>query len=105
MLNTIRDEENDNLKISIIIPCRNEEKHIGKCLDSIIEQDYPMDNLEVFVVDGMSQDGTKRIIKKYIQEYSFIKLLNNPDKITPTAMNIGIQKASGNFILILGAHS
>jgi cellulose synthase/poly-beta-1,6-N-acetylglucosamine synthase-like glycosyltransferase len=105
MLKTIRDEENNNLKVSIIIPCRNEEKHIAKCLDSIIKQEYPINNLEVFVVDGMSQDGTKKIIKNYIQEYSFIKLLNNPDKITPAAMNIGIKKASGNFILILGAHS
>ncbi len=99
------DIDYEKYKVSIVIPCRNEEKYIGKCLDSIIEQDYPIDNLEVFIVDGMSQDGTKRIIKNYIQEYSFIKLLNNPDKITPAAMNIGIRKASGNFILILGAHS
>jgi len=40
------------LFVSIIIPCRNEEKFIGKCLDSIIEQDYPRGNLEVLVVDG-----------------------------------------------------
>ena len=101
----IRDINYEKCKISVIIPCRDEEKYIGKCLDSIIKQEYPINNLEVFVVDGMSQDGTKRIIINYIQEYPFIKLLNNPDKITPAAMNIGIKKASGNFILILGAHS
>jgi len=42
--------------ISIIIPCRNEEKFIRKCLDSIIAQDYPKDGLEVLAVDGMSED-------------------------------------------------
>lgn len=41
--------------VSIIIPCRNEENFIGKCLDSIITQDRPRDKLEVLVVDGMSR--------------------------------------------------
>jgi GT2 family glycosyltransferase len=57
------------------------------------------------VVDGMSEDGTKRIIKKYIKKYLFIKLLDNPNKITPIAMNIGIKKASGDIITIVNAHS
>jgi len=41
--------------ISIIIPCRNEEKYIGQCLDSIIAQDYPNNKIEVLVVDGRSE--------------------------------------------------
>ncbi|PIP12385.1 MAG: glycosyl transferase, partial [bacterium (Candidatus Stahlbacteria) CG23_combo_of_CG06-09_8_20_14_all_40_9] len=53
-------------KISIVIPCRNEEKFIGKCLDSIIEQDYPKDKLEILVVDGMSEDRTREIMKEYM---------------------------------------
>ncbi|MQY66312.1 MAG: glycosyltransferase [Clostridia bacterium] len=47
--------------VSIIIPCRNEENFIGKCLTSIITQDHPKDKLEVLVVDGMS--GAERIKK------------------------------------------
>jgi len=43
-------------KLSVIIPCRNEEKFIGKCLDSIIANDYPKDKIEVLVVDGMSEN-------------------------------------------------
>lgn len=105
MLNTIRDGENNNLKVSIIIPCRNEEKFIGKCLDSIIAQDYPIDNLEVLVVDGMSEDNTRKIVKNYIQKYSFVKLLENPQKIVPTALNIGIKNAKGDIFIIMGAHS
>ncbi len=46
--------------VSLIISCRNEEKFINKCLDSIVNQDYPEEKLEVLVADGMSEDGTKR---------------------------------------------
>ena len=47
------------MMVSVIIPCRNEGKFIGKCLDSLLEQDYPKENLEIFVVDGMSDDKTR----------------------------------------------
>ena len=91
--------------VSIIIPCRNEEKFISKCLDSIVAQDYPKDKIEVLVVDGRSTDRTREIVKEYIQRYSFIKILDNPKKITPVAMNIGIKRAKGDCILILSSHS
>lgn len=92
-------------KVSVIIPCRNEEKFISKCLDSIIVQDYPKDKLEVLVVDGMSDDGTREILKKYAQQYSFIILLDNPKKIVPYAMNIGIKNAKGEIIMLMSAHT
>ena len=57
--------ENDLVGVSIIIPCRNEEKFIGRCLESIVGQDYPRENLEVLVVDGMSEDGTRDIIEQF----------------------------------------
>lgn len=91
--------------VSIIIPCRNEEKFIGECLDSIIANDYPKDRLEVFIVDGMSEDETKRIVENYIEQYSFIKLLSNPRKITPCALNIGIKNAMGEIIMRMDAHA
>ena len=65
--------------VSIIIPCRNEAKFIGKALDSIIANDYPKDRLEVLVVDGMSEDDTKEVIERYTKQYSFIRLFKlNP---------------------------
>ncbi|PJA62153.1 MAG: glycosyl transferase [bacterium (Candidatus Ratteibacteria) CG_4_9_14_3_um_filter_41_21] len=126
--------------VSIIIPCRNEEKFIGKCLDSIIAQDYPKDRLEVLVVDGMSEDGTREIVERYTDmslrarslachcEQSeaisardklrnlgiatslpalamTLKLLDNPKKVTPCALNIGIKNAKGEIILWMSAHS
>jgi len=91
--------------VSIIVPCRNEEKFIGKCLDSIIAQDYPKDKLEILVIDGMSEDRTKSIVNEYVKKYPFIRILDNPNKITPCALNIGIKNANGKIIMIMGAHT
>jgi cellulose synthase/poly-beta-1,6-N-acetylglucosamine synthase-like glycosyltransferase len=91
--------------ISIIIPCRNEEKYIGKCLDSIIDNDYPNENLEILVADGMSDDATRNIIGGYCVRYPFIKLLDNMKRITPTALNIGIGEAKGEIVIRMDAHN
>ena len=135
---------NNKPLISIIIPCRNEGRYIGKCLDSIIAQDYPnphplpppqvgreggRGSIEVLVVDGMSEDGTREIVGKYTdmslrgavvtkqpQESnglprSFqslamtIKLLDDPKKITPAAFNLGIKDSKGRVIMIISAHA
>lgn len=96
---------NDLGPVSIIIPCRNEEKFIDKCLDSIIAQDYPKDKLEVLVVDGMSEDGTRSITRDYVQNYPFIKVLDNSKKAIPFAMNIGIRFAKGDIIMKMDAHT
>lgn len=53
------------LSISIIILCRNEEKLIGMCLDSIIDQDYQKDKMKIGVVDGMREYGIKGIVVDY----------------------------------------
>jgi len=62
--------------VSIVVPCRNEEKYIGKCLDSLIYNDYPKNLIEIFVIDGMSEDNTKGIIEKYIEKYPIKKTGN-----------------------------
>lgn len=92
-------------QISIIIPCRNEEGFISKCLDSIIDTDFPKENLEVLVIDGDSEDKTRKIVKEYIEKNPFIKLLDNPKKFTPFALNIGIREAKGEIIIRADAHS
>ena len=50
--------------LSVICPIYNEEKYIGKCIESILKQDYPKDDLEVLFVDGMSTDRTREIVEK-----------------------------------------
>lgn len=93
------------ISVSIVIPCRNEEKFIAQCLDSLIANDYPKDKLEIIVVDGNSQDRTKEIINSYVQKYNFIKILDNPKKITPISMNVGIKNAKGDIISKTDAHT
>lgn len=93
------------MNVTIIIPSRNEEKMIEKCLNSIVDSDYPKEKLEVIVVDGMSKDNTRKIVQSYSEKYSFISILNNPKKIAPTALNIGIKKARGKVIIRMDAHT
>ncbi len=92
-------------RVSIIVPCRNEEQFVGICLDSILANDYPQDRLEVLVVDGMSEDRTLGIAAFYARRYPFIKLLENPGKITPAALNIGIAEARGEVLIRMDAHN
>lgn len=91
--------------VSIIIPCRDEKQFIGACLDSIVANDYPKDRLEVLVVDGMSDDGTREIVQDYAKRQPFIRLLNNPKKVTPAALNIGLSNAKGQIIMRMDAHA
>ncbi len=91
--------------VSVIIPCRNEERLISKCLDSIIANDYPKDRLEILVVEGRSEDRTREILKEYAKQYSYLRILDNPKKITPVALNIGIKESKGRIILMMGAHA
>ncbi|MDI6602619.1 MAG: glycosyltransferase family 2 protein [Patescibacteria group bacterium] len=93
------------IKVSIIIPCRNEEKFIGRCLQSLLEQDYPKENLEVLVIDGNSEDGTREIIRDFSSKHSFIKLLENLKKFTPFGLNIGIKNSRGEVIVRMDAHA
>jgi len=91
--------------VSVIIPCRNEERFIAICLDSIIAQNYPKNKLEVLVVDGMSNDRSREIVIEYAKRYPFIRLLDNPKLIAPIALNIGIQEARGEIIVRIDAHT
>lgn len=96
---------NNHPFVTIIIPCRNEEKYIGRCLDSIIENDYAKDKLEVLILDGLSKDKTRDIIKKYAELTSYIKLLENDKLFVPYALNKGIKNAKGDIIIRMDAHS
>ena len=91
--------------LSVICPIYNEEKYIAQFLDSLLTQDYPNEDLEILLVDGMSKDRTREIVAEYIAKYPFIRLIDNPDKIVPYAMNRGIDAAKGGIIIRLDAHA
>ncbi len=91
--------------ISVICPIYNEEKYIKACIESILSQNYPKDDMEILFVDGMSTDTTREIVKAYSEKYPFIHLLDNPNKIVPYAMNTGIRAAKGNIIIRIDGHA
>lgn len=97
--------ENSLPFVTAVIPCRNEEKFIARTLSSIISNDYPKDKLEILLVDGQSQDKTIEIAKKYAGGNDLFKIIENPRKITPAAMNIGIQNSKGEIIIKMDAHT
>ena len=91
--------------VSMIIPMRNEKRHISACLDSVLANDYPHDRLEIFCVDGGSEDGTQEIVQRYVADHPEVKLLENSKRVFAAAVNIGIRKANGEVIVIMGAHA
>jgi glycosyltransferase involved in cell wall biosynthesis len=90
--------------VTVLVPCRNEAAHIAECLDSLIGADQGADATELLVVDGMSDDGTRDVVREYARRHPAIRLLDNPRRITPTALNIGIRAARGRVIVRADAH-
>jgi glycosyltransferase involved in cell wall biosynthesis len=97
--------QHDLLLVTILVPCRNEAKFIGPCLDSILANDYPIDRLEVFVIEGRSTDGTRKVVEDYVARNPHVFLVDNPKMITPTALNMGISRAKGEVIIWMSAHN
>jgi glycosyltransferase involved in cell wall biosynthesis len=91
--------------VSAVIPCRNEARFIRACLESVLACDYPGDRLEVLVVDGQSDDGTVELVQQVMARDARVRLLPNPRRITPVAMNLAVREARGDVIAIMGAHA
>lgn len=112
LLSTIKDESMAGAEttvlpvVTVIMPIRNEAKSIEKSLRSVLTQDYPAQRLEVLVIDGMSDDGTRDIVARIAQEEKTprIRLLSNPARIVPTAFNVGLEHAIGEIIVRVDGH-
>jgi glycosyltransferase involved in cell wall biosynthesis len=91
--------------VSLIIPCRNEERYIASLLDSLLASTFRKERLEILIVDGMSTDATREIVGRYARENPAVRMLDNPDRTTPVALNIGIKSARGSIIMRMDAHS
>lgn len=92
-------------KVSVIIPTRNEEQFIVNTLNSVMAQDYPNHLIEIIIADGESDDSTKSLIEEYSISHPNILLVNNPERVVPFALNYAIEKASGEVIVRMDAHS
>src|SRR5262249_5572322 len=91
--------------VSVIVPCRNEADYLPACLDSILATAYPRDRLEVLVVDGRSDDATRGVIAAVAARDPLVRLLDNPRRVVPAALNVGIRAARGDVIVRMDAHA
>ena len=94
------------MKISLIIPCRNESGHIREFLDSLLDQDLaPGWEVEVLIADGMSDDGTREVLRQYARSAPHLRVIDNPGRIVSTGLNAAIGAATGDIIIRMDAHT
>jgi succinoglycan biosynthesis protein ExoA len=93
--------------VSVIVPCYNEQATIGLLLDAICRQTYSLADLEVIIADGMSTDNTRESIAAFQSQHPEVRLrvIDNPKRAIPSALNRAIEAAQGEFIVRLDAHS
>ncbi len=92
--------------VSVIIPIRNEEKYLGKCLESIGRQTYPHELIEVLIVDGLSSDNSIPIARAFAETTKVrIRILENPKGNTPCGLNTGYKNAGGDVLIHFIGHA
>lgn len=93
--------------VSVIIPCRNEEKTIHLVLDAIHAQTYPRELQQVVIADGFSEDRTREQIESFKTSHPDLDVMvvNNPKRIIPAGLNAAILASSGDLIVRMDAHS
>jgi glycosyltransferase involved in cell wall biosynthesis len=92
--------------VSVVIPCYNEERFIVKALESLFDQ-YDSEHYEIIVVDGLSTDQTRAQILEFTKAHSevSVRIVDNPLRNIPTALNLGVQSARGEIIARMDAHA
>lgn len=101
----------DDIFFSVIIPARNEESNIEKCLRSVLSQDFPAERMEVIVINDHSTDGTEEIVKRLQREYAQLRLLdlaqwvdkNQLNSYKKKAIETAVAQSRGNWIVTTDA--
>jgi glycosyltransferase involved in cell wall biosynthesis len=92
--------------VSVIVPCRNEVEHIVPCCQSVAAQRLPEGwSLEVWVADGLSNDGTRERLAAFCEGDARFTMIDNPGRIVSTGLNRCIERARGEFIVRLDVHT
>jgi succinoglycan biosynthesis protein ExoA len=92
--------------VSVVLPVRNEAAFIVRSLGAVLGQDYPHELMEVLLVDGMSSDGTREKAMGAAARVPSIafRILDNPRRIAPTALNVGVLEARGDVVVRVDGH-
>jgi succinoglycan biosynthesis protein ExoA len=93
-------------RISVIVPCFNEQATIELLLEAVYAQTYPLENLEVVIADGMSTDQTRQCIAEFCSAHPdlAVQVVDNPQRTIPSGLNRAIQASHGEIIIRLDAH-
>jgi succinoglycan biosynthesis protein ExoA len=92
------------MRVSIIIPVRNEAAHICRTLRGLADQDFPATDFEILVVDGRSDDGTPEIVRELRSSIPNLYLLDNPKRWASAGRNIGLRHAGGKYVVVVDGH-
>ena len=95
------------VKVSVIVPCYNEEKTIGLLLGAVYRQSFPRSETEVIVSDGQSNDRTLEVVSEFQVSHPdlSIRVVENTLRSIPSGLNAAIRASQGEFIVRLDAHS
>jgi succinoglycan biosynthesis protein ExoA len=91
--------------VSVVLPIRNEQRHISRTLAALVAQDYPADRLEILVADGQSTDSTRDIVRSFADQLSNLRIVDNPGRFVPTGLNRAISEARGEIIVRVDGHT
>lgn len=86
-----------SVKISVLVPVYNGELYIGRCLRSLLNQSCSDDEYEIIIINDGSKDRTEKMIKPFMGDIRYYK--NSRNRGLPSALNLGIEKSKGQFIV------
>jgi succinoglycan biosynthesis protein ExoA len=90
--------------VSVVVPVRNEARHLGRTLGQLTAQQYDPRRFEILVIDGRSDDGTWELAAKFAERFGNVRVFSNPRRLSSAARNIGVRHAQGDIIVVIDGH-
>lgn len=93
-----------DIRVTIVMPVRNEVDFIERSVGAVLAQDWPTDRLEVIVADGMSTDGSLAVLEKMTKAHPNLRVIDNPAGIVAPGLNRAIASATGEVVIRVDGH-
>lgn len=93
------------IRVTIVVACRNEIRHIDEFLQSILAQNFHGLGWEAIIADGLSEDGTHNVLRDFCARHPQLRMIDNPGRIVSTGLNAAIRAARGDIIIRMDAHT